>query len=307
MRRALYRHLRARGCEVRLVRGERLHELSEGIESPRRQGLLDEAFDRERLKGFRFEGPEGLAAVGSLIVVAVPQPFVGFTFTYRGSNVELLVPPTYLHWRATDQMVSDVVADILAPAGYRVVAVNLPKKLLAAQAGLATYGRNNVTYVPGMGSYHRLVALASDAPCVDDQWQQPALLERCTDCSTCLRLCPTAAVDPERFLLRAERCISYHNEQPAEVPFPPWIEPSWHNCIVGCLLCQRTCPQNSQYPPRMIRGAGFSEEETELLLAGRSLEALPASLVEKLARSDLADTLDVLPRNLRTLLDQTTV
>jgi len=45
----------------------------------------------------------------------------------------------------------------------------------------------------------------------------------------------------------------------------------------------------------------FSQEETELLLKGRSLDRLPSATLEKLKNLDLADpdSLDNLPRNLR--------
>jgi epoxyqueuosine reductase len=35
----------------------------------------------------------------------------------------------------------------------------LPLKSLAVRSGLAAYGRNNVCYVPGMGSFLELVGL----------------------------------------------------------------------------------------------------------------------------------------------------
>ena len=48
----------------------------------------------------------------------------------------------------------------------------------------------------------------------------------------------------------------------------------------------------------------FSEEETDLLLGGRSAEELPPYTLEKLREADLAEDLDILPRNLSVLLER---
>jgi hypothetical protein len=41
--------------------------------------------------------------------------------------------------------------------------------------------------------------------------------------NSCLR---KAFLSAERFLIRGERCLSYHNESPRDLPI--WIDPSWH-------------------------------------------------------------------------------
>jgi len=51
-------------------------------------------------------------------------------------------------------------------------------------------------------------------------------------------------------------------------------------------------------------GAKFSSEETTLLVEGVPLAQLPAAMIRKLEQSDLAGLLDVLPRNLRVLLER---
>lgn len=296
--------LQKQGLAVRFARGERVRELQQNLHALQRDGLFDEVFYRERLAGFRFHEPDGFSGECALIVVAVPQPSVRFTFEWRGSRHQFLVPPTYLHWHETDRRVELALAEILAASGHRIAGANLPKKLLAVRAGLAEYGRNNVTYVQGMGSHHRLAAFYTDAPCPQDSWREPEFLKRCDTCMSCLGGCPTGAIQPDRFLLRGERCIAYLNEAPTAVPFPDWLDSAWHNCLIGCLHCQSVCPENSEVHRWTEDGATFSEQETALLLAGAPLEQLPPSLVERLARSDLADIMDVLPRNLRALLDK---
>jgi len=301
----LFQQLRKRGFRGRVAKIGRLADLQEDIESRYREGLLDETLYRRNLAAFVFSPPESLAEAASLIVVAVGQPQIQFTFSWNGEGIPLIVPPTYLHWRETDRQVEHDLMEVLGPEGYRVAQAALPKKLLAVRGGLATYGRNNITYVAGMGSFHRLVAFTSDFPCQQDEWREPRMMERCNRCLACRRNCPTGAISPERFLLHAERCITFHNEEPSDVPFPTWVDPSWHNCLVGCLRCQGVCPENQRFLTRVEDGAHFSSKETALLMEGAPLDQLPAATVKKLEQWDLVDLLDILPRNLSVLLGRT--
>ncbi len=305
MRQKLLAQLEAQGYQGRIVSAEHLPELRAGIEGPHSQGLFDEELYQEYLAGFKFLPPDSLAEARSLIVVAVPQPATRITCTWNGEPVPVLVPPTYLHGEEADKQVERLLAEGLAQAGYRVAQTALPKKFLAVRSGLGQYGRNNICYVPGLGSFHRLVAFYSDLPCPEDDWQEQQMLEKCQTCEACLRSCPTGAITAKRFLVRAERCITFHNEKPSDVPFPRWISPSSHNCLVGCLHCQRVCPENKGVVQWTEDGEELSEEETAQLLEGVPLDRLPAPLVEKLQRADLSDLLDALPRNLSALLSRT--
>jgi epoxyqueuosine reductase len=290
------------GYRGRIVPAERLRDLQEEIEGRRRQGAFDDEFYQERLAGFKFDPPGDLPEARSLIVVAVPQPQIRFTFTWNGEAIPLVVPPTYLYWRETDEQVEEFVMGILGAEGYRAVQVALPEKLLAARSGLGAYGRNNVCYVEGLGSFHRPVALISDLPCPEDTWQEARMMERCQTCQACLRACPTGAITTERFLLHAERCLTFRNEKPGSEPFPAWVDQAWHNCLVGCMTCQRVCPENKEVLGWVEEGAEFSQEETSLLLEGVPSDQLPDALMKKLAQWDLVDLLDILPRNLGVFL-----
>jgi epoxyqueuosine reductase len=301
----LLKKLEGTGRQGRVVTIQRLHDLQEDIESQHRAGLLDEAFSQKYLPQFVYTPPESLPEATSLIVVAVPQPQVRFAFAWNGRRIALIVPPTYLHWRETDKQVEELLAQILAPGGYRVAQASLPKKLLAVRSGLAAYGRNNVTYVDGMGSFHRLVAFYSDLPCQQDVWHESRMMGTCERCSACRRSCPTGAISAGRFLLHAERCITYHNEKPSDVPFPLRFDPAWHNCLVGCLHCQRACPENRGVLGWVEEGAEFSSDETGLVLRGAPIDELPAAMVRKLETWDLIDLMDVLPRNLRAVFEST--
>ena len=177
-------------------------------------------------------------------------------------------------------------------------------KLLAVQSRLGLYGRNNICYVPSMGSFLQLVAVYSNLPCRKDSWQEVQMMERCQNCHACRLNCPTGAIPSDRFLLRAELCIVFHNEKKGDVLFPDWMDPSWHNSVVGCMHCQRVCPENKDFLQWIEGREEFSEEETALLLDEIPLDQLPATTKRKLESLDLAEYLDRLHRNLGVFFGQ---
>jgi epoxyqueuosine reductase len=301
----LLQQIEQREYAVRVASIEHARELRESIETNHHNGVFDETLYKEYLSGFVYSPPESLPEARSLIVVAVRQPQVRFTFTWKGERTPIIVPPSYLHMRETDLKVQESLAEVLGTEGYQVVPAVLPKKLLAVRSGLAMYGRNNITFVAGMGSFHRLNAFYSDMPCDgEEDWQDLRMMEQCNDCGACISQCPTGAISPERFLLHAERCIVFHNEKPRDIPFPSWLDPSWHNSLVGCMHCQRICPENKPYLKFIEEGPEFSSDETALLMAGTPQDQLPATMVKKLEECDLLSMMDAFPRNLKVLLEQ---
>ncbi len=299
---ALLERLASQGCPARIVSAKHLADLQEAIEVRHRQGLLDEEFYHERLTFFQFCPPHDLPDARSLIVLAYRDPLLRFTFRWQGRTVVVSVPPTYLHAAPKEKKIEDLLADELAKTGHRLGAALLPEKLLAVCSGLAAYGRNNVTYVKGMGSYQRPVVFFSDLPCEDDEWGKPQSMELCARCTACARACPTGAISGDRFLLHAERCITFWNEKPPSVSFPSWMDPAWHNCLVGCMLCQTACPENRGLLVQADSEVEFSEEETGLLLEGTEPERLAPALVAKLQATDLLNNVDSFARNLGVLL-----
>jgi epoxyqueuosine reductase len=299
----LFDRLGERGYRGRIVSIQYLGDLQEEIEGHVRQGFLDQELYQSYLAGFTFSPPDSLPEARSMIVIAVPQPQIRVTFTWDGEPLRCVIPPTYPE-REMDNRVRELLRQILELAGYHLAWALLPKKLLAVRSGLAAYGKSNISYVPGMGSFHGLVAVYSDLPAPEDDWRESGVMAACQNCSACRQHCPTGAITADRFLLHAERCLSFHNEKPGDVPFAAWIDPSWHNCLVGCLHCQRVCPENRHVWNWVEEGAEFSQVETALLLEGVPKEQLPAATVEKMERLGMEGSADTLPRNLNVLLRQ---
>jgi epoxyqueuosine reductase len=286
------------GYRGRIVSINHLQDLQEEIEGHRKQGLFDEELYQEYLSWFEFKVPESLPGAKSLIIIAAPSPQNQAIFKLRGESRALIIPPTYVRYRETTEMVENHLRAILGPEGYNVASARLPLKLLAVRSGLGQYGKNNICYVPGMGSFLQLVAVYSDLPSQEDSWRDAQVMKRCQSCDACRSRCPTGAIPSDRFLLRAERCIVFHNEKQGDVPFPAWMNPSWHNCLIGCLHCQRACPEDRDFLGWIEGKEEFLEEETSLILEGVEIDKLSITTVAKLKRLDLIRFFDELPRNL---------
>ena len=194
------------------------------------------------------------------------------------------------------------IRDRLKPAGYHIQTANIPRKLLAVRSGLARYGKNNITYMEGLGSFYRLAAFVSDLPCPGDLWEELRFLNECNTCDACTKACPGGAIGAGRFLLHAERCITFHNERQGE--FADWLKPSWHHCLVGCMVCQKVCPANRPFRKDVAEGPVFSETETAAILQGNSRDLFPPGAVQKLEGLDIIGYENVLGRNLAALVNK---
>jgi epoxyqueuosine reductase len=289
-----------RGFRGKIVPIAHVKELRQEIDALHRKNLLDKEIYDAYLASFDFECQQKLANARSLIIVSVPQPQVRVTFVQHDRSYPVIIPPTYCF--ASDGRVADILSAYLKPKGYKLQKARLPQKLLAARSGLAQYGKNNITYVAGMGSFHRPVVFVSDIPCAEDSWAKPSVLELCENCNACAKACPTHAIGSDRFQLHAERCITFHNERSND--FPEWLSPAWHNSLVGCMICQKVCPANKKFVKWIEPGAAFDHEETTLILDGISDDQLPRETLEKLKKLEIMEYNTVLSRNLKALFEK---
>jgi len=298
----IFQKLTTEKCKFRVVSTSRLPELKAEIETRRRQGQFDSEFAATYLDRFKFAPPEELKDAKSLLVVAMPRPTTKGIFHWKGKKHAFILPPTYTAYDEKRLHIEHLVAEAVGGEGYRIATPQVPLKLLAIRSGLADYGRNNIAYVKGMGSFMRLTAVYTDDPLEGDSWQQAKAMDACENCELCRRACPTGAISPDRFLLHAERCLTFHNEKEGKIPFPAWVKPEWHNAIVGCIRCQAACPENKPYLNKVGETAEFTEEETKLLLAGTPTAQLPPDTLAKMKTLSLLDYSSELPRNLGALL-----
>lgn len=286
------------GYSYRTLSATHLAEAESELQSLYGHGTLEESLYRVRLDPIRYDPSKFMEGAQTVLIVAVPQPTVLVAFDRKGVEKQVVIPPTYDV--STDTVIADGLNKILQPQGYRAQVVPAPWKYLAVRSGLAEYGKNNIVYIPGRGSFHRLVAFVTDWPCTEDHWGMPRMMDRCKRCRACIIFCPTRAIDEQRFVIRAERCITFHNELTKEIP--DFIDPSWHHCLLGCLRCQDCCPENKETKKISELREWFSGEETALILYGTPLADLPQGTRQKLEHLSLAEDYSLIPRNLGLLI-----
>jgi len=268
------------------------------------QGTLNKDFYDEITSRYglhwHFEPPADFQTAKSVIITAIQQPKVSVRFRLAGTIYDVIIPPTYMH--DADAKALSTMAHYLKDKGYSVRDALLPEKLLAVHSGLARYGRNNIAYIDGWGSYVRLRAYFSDIPCTTDNWHEVQMMELCQTCEACVKNCPPGAISKDRFLIRGEKCITFYNE--GDDKFPEWLVPSWHNCMIGCMICQDVCPANRKFTQWIVPGDEFSEDETAMILNGVPQDQLPRKTFEKLENLELIGGYDLLGRNLGVLVSK---
>lgn len=284
------------GMKTVAVRPERAREACGDVTERCRRGETDPRVSA-RFFG-RFVTPEYLATpewAKSLFVVAIPSSVSVVRFDAGNGPVEATIPPTYVYGRDESRALS-LLRNSAGEA--RIEPAPGPRKVLAARSGLALYGRNNLCYVEGMGSAARLAAFYCSLPLGTrtDSWGEPRVMDRCSTCGACVRNCPAGCFTEGRFIVGADRCLTFANESSGNDV--TGLPRSWHNALVGCLRCQTVCPENAGRLRHVDSGESFSRNETAAIRDARDLESLDPGIRERLARLNMDEYLDVLWRNL---------
>ncbi len=253
-----------------------------------------------------FTLPAGFPQAKSVVVIATFSKTMTANFQLEGRTHGVTVPPQYYRDGLNAETLPAVVRnEILKAPGARILDITerVPLKLLAARSGLGRYGRNNMIFVDGMGSYNLLWAFLTDVPAAEDAWSGLDVLDACRHCSHCDRACPTDCIPRGSFVIDAGRCITLYNENDGK--FPNFILPSMHHALMGCMRCQTRCPENGGLAELSGNLADVTEEETAKILKGNSDDVLLASLRRKLPgfpALDSKEPFSVLTRNLKALI-----
>jgi epoxyqueuosine reductase len=268
------------GYQARTVSITHLPEVQEAVGGLVRQGLLNERLCQNW--HFYLDSNKNLPEAKTIVIVAMPHPITRIWFEYKRSAYPADIPPDYLAQK-TESSAEAILNSLLGTAGYRVARAHLALKTLAVRSGLAEYGRNNIAYVPGMGSLCTLVAFYTDWPAGEDNWRDAKAMKTCQDCRLCRQSCPTGSIADDRFLIHAENCLGFLQE--TEPGFPYWVQlqPDWQNALIGCMRCQLVCPVDKPYLAKIEEGPSFSEEETSLILNKTPWEGLSPELRHKLS------------------------
>jgi epoxyqueuosine reductase len=294
------------GEKAAVVPIERLQDIRQDIENLKARNNLNN-FQRHIInKMYELDLPQTDFEIRSIILVASSSPSsIDVNFHWKGKRITLPIPATYTDYITAPNKTQQYLSEYLNPKGYNViVAPRLPRKLLAVRSGLGSYGRNNICYVDGFGSFCNISPYYTDIPCTEDSWSEIRQMDTCETCKACMCNCPTSAIMDDRFLIDNERCLTCFNEWDSKYDFPEWIDPAAHNSVVGCLSCQVICPANKEYLCSTAEPYEFSEEETVSLIEGLPFEQFSGELRQKVQELGLNDFLCTLPRNLKVLFDR---
>lgn len=286
------------GDRLKIIPVERLRELKEIIRDFKEQEELND-FQKWIVNSlYKYEIQQEDFTANSIILIAVHHPFYAkVDFSRNGEK------RTFLSLVSPDLKKTEAYLKKFASQnGFTIKKVkNLPFKRLGVHSGLAEYGRNNITYVSGLGSNFSYAAYLTDMICEQDTWGDLKNAEVCQKCNLCMENCPTGAIRRDRFLIDNQKCLSCVNEVPGE--FPEWIPSTAHHTLYDCLICQNVCPMNREQRDDVLEGVAFTEEETEMLLSGKPVKTFSKDLKSKIYMLGIDDWYAAIPRNLKTLFE----
>ncbi|MBU0595969.1 hypothetical protein KJ567_04715 [Candidatus Bipolaricaulota bacterium] len=280
-----------------------IEELQAFIDELDRTGKLSEHETyREYITSARYALPDDFPEARSIIAFALYVKLMRAAFHLDGTAHDVLVPPQYYGLGLPKDAVATVIKNEILPSPeHRLERLQHGYlKLLSVRSGLARYGRNNITYVEGMGSFLMHVAFVTDCG-FPDEWTDLGMMPQCESCRICLESCPTGAIREHQFVIDAAKCVPLYNEVPGD--FPAWLPTNAHNATVGCMRCQLPCPANREVAADAGRLPDITEQETLAILGEvRDKDAL-ASAGDKL-RIDHGEsqTFETISRNMRALL-----
>lgn len=169
----------------------------------------------------------------SILIVAEKSSITIVNFSYNGKKYPIVIPPTYIASKNMNTP-TKIISDIISSLDYNFDNCRLPLKLLAVRSNLAQYGKNNIAYIPQMGSFFRLIGFFTDITIENDIWDESNIMDACINCTMCTQKCPTGCIDENKDIIDASKCLSFYNERDDD--FPEWINPKWHNSLIGCCI-----------------------------------------------------------------------
>ncbi|MBY9006999.1 MAG: epoxyqueuosine reductase [Candidatus Lokiarchaeota archaeon] len=298
----IFNKLNTENFQVQIVSANHIKKLEEEIRKLYEHSLINnKIYDFYLKEDHDFSLLNNYPEIKSLIIVASPCYQTKLIFYHKETEYSILLPSNLYMEEKSRRKARTILKRMLEFNGYKIKDAFLPEKLIAVHSGLGLYGKNNLCYINGIGSFHSLALFCSDFECDNDSWQEIDHLKTCGSCKACLKACPTQAIDEKRFILHAEKCLAFFNEN--QGMFPEWIDPSSHTCLVGCLKCQLVCPHNRAYINQYDNKVLFSQEETTLLLDGTPLDKLPLQLFEKVKNYGLEKYHVSLSRNLMAVIN----
>lgn len=146
-------------------------------------------------------------------------------------------------------------------ANYRVCVDTSPilDRAAAQRAGIGSYGKNCTIITKHAGS---LVVLGEMITDIELEFDEPAPMDACGECSECIKACPAGAI-VRPFVVDQTKCISHLTQMKGELPVD--LRPLLGHRVYGCDTCQEVCPKNKLSLQGKKRSPSFSLELAALL------------------------------------------
>lgn len=135
---------------------------------------------------------------------------------------------------------------------------------LAARAGLGWFGKNTCLIHPKKGSLFFICEILTS---LKIEPVTAAVPDFCGNCTKCIDICPTKALEEPR-VLNANKCISYWTIESRSTP-PVELRSQIGDWFFGCDLCQTVCPWNEKVFKGQLNTSQmleYPEEQTNALI-----------------------------------------
>jgi epoxyqueuosine reductase len=119
---------------------------------------------------------------------------------------------------------------------------------LAHRAGLGWFGKNSMLINKEYGSFFIIGSLLTDIE-LPQSFLGSIDTDHCGNCTECIDLCPTDAIDPVHRTLISNKCISTYTIEvfhPDRMSPPEKMEAAKGE-FYGCDICQDVCPWNKKF------------------------------------------------------------
>lgn len=277
----------------KIISSSHLEFIEDDINAKYKKGIIDEKIYDYYLKYFNYEYKNKDNQL-KIIITAKPQKISVVIFKHKKRDLKAIIPPTYIYTKDRE-----LCFNILRQSFSYVEKAHLPLKLLSAYSGLSVYGKNNITYIPEMGSFVRLDAFLVRYEGERDNWNKIEIMEECNHCDRCIKNCPRHCISEHNFIIDAGRCITLYSETKGSFE-DNGIPVSVINALIGCMRCQIACPVNQPFLKSREVVELFNEEETQMILDDTFRNN--QDLMTKLKTIDLNENEQVISRNLRALM-----
>ncbi len=309
----IFEGLNKNGIKGAVVSVERLHEIESNLLDLATSGEVDLKTNKdvpqyqytyEKIisgKKYKYDYNKDLEGAKAILILAIPTPVHQVGFTINSNAIDVLIPSDYMQRKASKEL-DEYLKRTLMSYGHKALKAKLPLKLLAVRSGLADYGRNNISYVEGMGSRLFLTAYYVDCQLPEDNWREPVRMNLCSTCKICMNNCPTKAIIENKRVILAERCLVLYNE--FEDDIPKWVKKEYHNALIGCVKCEEKCPMNLKYKNQIVTLPAFNEEQTKEILQTKNLHDLSFDTYKMIHDYEINEYYHLFHRNFSLLIKE---